>query len=225
MDQLKAIVAVAAAVALAAPGVSAGGTPMLELYTLTNSGGAMYTVTGPHHNLEDEGFNDVTRSICGVGIWFLYEDKDYSRHSTFVHSFVSDSYACEDLDSSQWDRVSSVRYAGLDDITFPTLTMYHDGRQCGGELLVLRDLDTLPDFNDVASSFVVTGDSSWTVYHDSGYGGGGACLEPSNDGGWYGIWDSAEIGLSNDEVSSVRKGCFADKVFKYDPSAHRQERR
>ncbi|XP_037785615.1 uncharacterized protein LOC119581292 isoform X1 [Penaeus monodon] len=99
--------------------------------------------------------------------------------------------------------------------------MYHDANQCGGELLVLRDLDTLLDFNDVASSFVVTGDSSWTVYHDAGYGGGGACLEPSADGGWYGIWTTEEIGMSNGEVSSVRKGCHADKVFKYDPSALR----
>nr|XP_027237731.1 uncharacterized protein LOC113828874 [Penaeus vannamei] len=66
MNRLKALVAVALAVALAGPGVSAGAAPKLELYTLTNSGGAMFTLTGPHHNLADEGFNDVTRSICGV---------------------------------------------------------------------------------------------------------------------------------------------------------------
>ncbi|MDK2413349.1 beta/gamma crystallin-related protein, partial [Aphanizomenon sp. 202] len=111
MNRLKALVAVALAVALAGPGVSAGAAPKLELYTLTNSGGAMFTLTGPHHNLADEGFNDVTRSICGVGVWFLYEDKDYTKHSKFVHTFASATYACENLDSSQWDKVSSVRYA------------------------------------------------------------------------------------------------------------------
>lgn len=55
MDRLKALVAVAAAVALAAPGVSAGAAPMLQLYTLTNSGGAMLTVTGPHFGLGSRG--------------------------------------------------------------------------------------------------------------------------------------------------------------------------
>ncbi|XP_042855286.1 uncharacterized protein LOC122242129 [Penaeus japonicus] len=220
MIQQIALVVWAAAVVFPASMVSGGDAPMLELYTMTNNAGAMYTVTGPHHNLGDEGFNDVTRSICGVGVWFLYEDKDYSHNSKFVHTFASETYACEDLDSTQWDKVSSVRYAGMDDITFPTLTMYHDANQCGGELLVVRDLDTLPDFNDQATSFVVTGTSSWTVYTDSGYGGGGACLEPSSDGGWYGVWNHEEIGMSNDEVSSVRKGCHTDRVFKYDPSAH-----
>ncbi|XP_037785616.1 uncharacterized protein LOC119581292 isoform X2 [Penaeus monodon] len=83
MDRLKAHVAVAAAVALAAPGVSAGAAPMLELYTLTNSGGAMLTVTGLWPG--EQGFIDVTRSICGVGVWFLYEDVDYSERSEFVH--------------------------------------------------------------------------------------------------------------------------------------------
>lgn len=61
-------------------------------------------------------------------------------------------------------QVSSLRYAGMDDIDFPTLTLYHDKNQCGGEFLVLRDTDSLPDFNDKTTTFAVTGSSSWTVY-------------------------------------------------------------
>lgn len=96
----------------------------------------------------------------GVAIREREKKRETGREGLLTLSFLYNSPS-----SPSSHQVSSVRYAGVEDITFPTLTMYHDANQCGAELLVLRDMDALlSDFNDDASSFVVTGNSSWTVY-------------------------------------------------------------
>merc|ERR1719495_1539687 len=213
-----AVLVVAAAMVSGAWG---GPAPFLEMYTATGSGGAMLNVTSAQPDLKDAGFNDVTKSVCGIGLWFMYEDHDYSHWSKFEKTFASPTRTCMDLDSSQYNKVSSVRYVGLDDIDFPALTLYDDKDQEGGELLVVRDLDSLPHFGDKASSFAVVGPSSWTLYHDSHFEGGTACLVPSEVDGWfYGVWQDEDIEMNNDEVSSVRKGCHTDRVFKYQVPEH-----
>lgn len=43
--------------------------------------------------------------------------------------------------------------------------MYYHGDHKGPEYLVVRDIDFVRDvFEDVASSFVITGSSAWTVH-------------------------------------------------------------
>merc|ERR1719167_280153 len=209
-------------VAAVVGGVLGGEAPYLEMYTGSDSSGAMLKVTSAIEDLKDVGFGDVTRSVCGVGLWFMYEDAHYGKGSKWEQTFASPTRICMNLDSSRRDKVSSVRYAGLDDIDFPTLTMYEHNELEGSELLVVRDLDILPGgFNDKASSFAITGSSAWTIYHDDTYGGGSTCLQPAEDNGWYyGTWFEDDVDMNNDEVSSVKKGCHSDRVLKYQIPEH-----
>ncbi|XP_047471692.1 uncharacterized protein LOC125027057 [Penaeus chinensis] len=191
--------------------------PTLQLFTQTNSKGAVLTINRPYHNLGDVGFDDVTQSICGFGLWFLYANEGFSKKSDFVLQFASPSRHCKDLEFSQRDKVTSARYAGTEDFTHQTLTLYKDENQCGDEILVLKDNHYISHFNDEATSFAVTGNSNWTLYDDADFGGDSACLIPFDDAGWYyGVWN--EVGLGNDVVSSVKKGCHSDNIVKYDPT-------
>ncbi|XP_027228509.1 uncharacterized protein [Penaeus vannamei] len=116
--------------------------------------------------------------------------------------------------------VSSARYAGTQDIYEDSLTMYFHGDHKGPEYLVVRDIDFLREvFEDVASSFVITGSSSWTVHEHPDMTGKSACMEPTQQGNWfYGIFDVADLhGFGNDMVSSVSKGCNSENIFKYVP--------
>lgn len=152
--------------------------PYLTLYSERNSQGTSFTLKRGSHYIRN--FDDKAKSICGVGVWFLYEDPDYAEKSTFVREFAFGVRTCQDLDSSMSSLVSSARYAGTQDIYEDSLTMYFHGDHKGPEYLVVRDIDFLREvFEDVASSFVITGSSSWTVHEHPDMTGKSACMEPT----------------------------------------------
>merc|ERR1711962_696925 len=66
---------------LVASVLSVEATPFLELYTLTDAGGAMINLTDYNHDLSLIGFDNMIQSVCGQGVWLLYEDRNYNGES------------------------------------------------------------------------------------------------------------------------------------------------
>jgi len=69
---------------------------------------------------------------------------------------------------------------------------------------------------DEASSFIVTGPSAWTLYSEDYYEGIAICIEPYpiGDGMYSGAYDVDDLGMPNNVLSSVRKGCHTTNVYK-----------
>nr|XP_045606690.1 gamma-crystallin D-like [Procambarus clarkii]XP_045606691.1 gamma-crystallin D-like [Procambarus clarkii] len=196
---------------------AACGPPFLELYEERAHQNLLVNLTADTSELTNYG--DRTKSICGVGLWFLFEDPDYTVKSDFILDFSYGEYSCQDLDTASMDRVSSVRHAGAFDVCMDTLMLYHDKLQAGAQYLVFIDTENLDGvFNDVTTSLAITGVSCWTIYKDAGYSGTAACICPYDYDGWsYGLYEVSDINFPNDRVSSVRKGCHSRRVLKYSP--------
>merc|ERR1711970_611072 len=187
----------------------------LEVYSGTGQEGASATVYDYNHNLADIGFDDLTSSVCGEGVWILYENMNYnnSHHHGWTQVFASGTYSCDNLPVTRENQASSVRYAGTGDLNDDTLTIYHSHNYGGGEVMFIREEPFLGDYNNEGSSLIITGESSWTVYEHPGYKGDAICLEPYPIGGDYsfGAWNVEDIGMTHNVISSVQKGCFSKK--------------
>merc|ERR1719234_84482 len=169
--------------------VDPSGPSYLELWTQLDGTGASTTIQEYTHDLSDIGFDDLTQSVCGQGFWLLYNWHNYNIGdiNTWTEIFAAASHTCHNLPVTRHGDASSVRFAGTGDI------------------------------NDETSSLLVTGPTAWTVYSHS-YSGNPICLEPSNiNGAYYGAWNVWDIGMPNNAISSIRKGCFAKKTLKYQP--------
>ncbi|CAL4192645.1 unnamed protein product, partial [Meganyctiphanes norvegica] len=107
-------------------------------------------------------------------------------------------------------QASSVRYAGTGNLDDETITIYHSPEYAGGEIMFIREEPFFGDYNNEASSMIITGETPWTVYSDPGYHGDSVCLQPwpIGNGQWFGAWNNRDIGMPNNEISSVQKGCF-----------------
>ncbi|CAL4120098.1 unnamed protein product [Meganyctiphanes norvegica] len=211
----------AAAIILLASVLSAEAVPFLELYTLTNSGGAMLNISDYNHNLETVGFDNMIQSICGQGVWLLYEDRDYNGHSEndwehWTEMFMSGERGCHNLPVTHHGELTSLRYAGPGELAKDSLTLYHGFNWDGAEALFLKDEDNLSDMNNEPSSLVITGCTPWTLYQHYYYEGYAICAEswPIGNGICAGAYDLTDIGMPNNALSSIRRGCYADKTIK-----------
>ncbi|CAL4242754.1 unnamed protein product, partial [Meganyctiphanes norvegica] len=200
--------------------VDPSGPSYLELYTMEGATGASITIEEYTHDLSDIGFDDLVKSVCGQGAWMMYNFHSYNNHhwqDTWTELFISASHSCHDLPVTRHGDVSSVRFAGTGDLQDETLNIYHGMDWSQGEEMFIRDEDWFGDYNNEATSLIITGQSPWTVYEHS-YSGAAICLEPYDYGGaWTGAWNTWDIGMPNNAISSARKGCFAEKVLKFQP--------
>ncbi|CAL4183446.1 unnamed protein product, partial [Meganyctiphanes norvegica] len=200
--------------------VDPSGPSYLELYTVVGGECASTTIEEYTHDLADIGFDDLVKSVCGQGAWLMYNFPSYNMHHyvdawTEFISFAS--HGCHDLPVTRHGEVSSVRFAGTGDLADETITIYHGFEYMRGEEMFIRDEDWFGDYNNEASSLIVTGPSPWTIYEHS-LSGTAICLEPYDIGGSYvGGWDAEDVGMPNNVISSVKKGCFSEKVLKYQP--------
>merc|ERR1712212_438432 len=189
----------------------------LELYTLVGNEGATTTVTEYMHDLSDIGFDNLLQSVCGQGAWIMYEHKNYNHSDWRAWSDVhaSGAKACNDLPVTRHNKVSSIRYAGTGDLADETLTVYHSHAYSGGEIMFIREEPFFGDYNNEGSSIIVTGESAWTLYSGPGYHRVGICVQPwpVGDGYYFGAWSVEDIGMPNNVMSSLQKGCFSEIVL------------
>merc|ERR1719369_1160234 len=104
-----------------------------------------------------------------------------------------------------------------------TWTLYEGTIFTGSEYYGEGDSQDLGPLSYQASSLIVTGKSAWTFYEGRDYSGYRVCVEPNTDhdvganGGVlnYGIFTSVtDVGMTDNSIGSVRKGCWSDKVVK-----------
>ncbi|CAL4183444.1 unnamed protein product, partial [Meganyctiphanes norvegica] len=200
--------------------VDPSGPSYLELYTGEDATGASITIEEYTHDLSVIGFDDLTKSVCGQGVWLLYNYHSYNNYHwqfTWTEFVAFASHDCHNLPVTRHGEASSVRFAGTGDLADETITIYHGFDYTQGEEMFIRDEDWFGDYNNEASSLIVTGPSPWTIYEHS-FSGAAVCLEPYDIGGSYvGGWNAVDVGMPNNVISSVKKGCFAEKTLKYQP--------
>merc|ERR1711970_221468 len=155
------------------------------------------------------GWDNMVQSVCGLGVWLLYENKGYNHdhHHGHGHSwsehFIAPEYKCHNLPSTHHHEMSSTRYVGTGYLDDETVTLYHSWSWEGGEAMFLKSEDDLSDMNDEVSSFIITGASPWTFYEDPYYGGIAICVEPHHVGNdkYVGVYDVNDVGLPNNILS------------------------
>ncbi|KAK7069030.1 hypothetical protein SK128_007343 [Halocaridina rubra] len=111
-----------------------------------------------------------------------------------------------------------MRHVGrMDSINADTFTLYDGDWFTGDQYYGELDQSVLNSFNNLATSVIVTGQSSWTFYAQHDYGGKSFCLPPVNGTSGNEIQLGYSVNLDdngwNNTISSVRKGCFSDFVI------------
>jgi len=196
----------------------------IQLYSGEKQTGASITITEYSHDLSVQGWDDLARSFCAVGVWILYDNPNYNLGHDFFESWsevsINSERGCHEIPATHHGKLSSVRFAGTGDLHDESATLYHGYFHMGGEDLIIRDMDELGDFERQASSMIVTGESQWTVYSEEYYSGISICLEPWNVGNsiYVGSFEVYTIGMPNNVISSIKKGCHATKTIKYIPN-------
>merc|ERR1719244_233832 len=201
---------------LAAAQTGAPAENYLELYTQVEQVGASITITEYQHDLSVLGFDNLARSVCGQGVWILYAGVNYEAHRDGWDDVLAFSdYQCQNLPVTWQNEASSVRYAGTGDLDDETLTVYHGHSYSYGEIMFIREEPFFGDYNNEGSSLIITGESAWTVYSAPGYHGTGICVQPwpIGNGKFMGMWTVEDIGLENNEMSSLQKGCWSSKII------------
>merc|ERR1719370_24233 len=195
----------------------------VRLYTMPGGSGAYYDINDFTYDLESSGFNNIVKSVCGHGLWLLYENAEYASgtlfNSAWTQVFAHYDDTCIDLPQPRQAQLSSLRYSGSGSFDDEILTLYMGRDFTGGEDMLIRSDDNLGEFSNQATSLVITGASPWTVYRDAWYGGVAMCLEPLAIVGadgilYYGAWNVADLGIDNNQISSIQKGCHSSKVIK-----------
>ncbi|XP_018016466.1 uncharacterized protein LOC108673189 [Hyalella azteca] len=172
------------------------------------------------------GFDNVIRSACQTGVWFYYEQVQYNQAPGAVYWMHGIEY-CGNFPLDYADVTSSLRYAGspygLNDDSF---TLYQGQTFTGSEFWGETNSGTLDYMDADGSSLVLTGRSPWTFFTGTQYTGTAVCVYPSTDHDVgsdgtlldLGLFTSmSDLGLPDNSVRSVAKGCFSKKVVRGRP--------
>ncbi|CAL4246913.1 unnamed protein product, partial [Meganyctiphanes norvegica] len=81
----------------------------LRLYTMEDGSGAWYDVDDFTHDLAPTGFSNIVKSVCGHGLWLLYENADYASGTIFngawTQVFAHYDDTCVDLPETRHNQV------------------------------------------------------------------------------------------------------------------------
>ncbi|XP_018022631.1 uncharacterized protein LOC108678686 isoform X2 [Hyalella azteca] len=183
---------------------------------------------GPYHefldyspDLRDQGLDNSIKRVCLTGFWLLYSDYNYSEESSERLGPVHVN-GCEALPPSL--STSSLRYAGspyhLDDSYY---NLYEGIKYRGQEFRGNTNADSLLEFDLRMSSVIICGQSPWTFFTGLQFTGEAVCLYPThiNTGNnislhWNFAQNMSQLGLPDNSIRSVAKGCLTDNVYRGD---------
>jgi hypothetical protein len=192
----------------------------LRAYDGPNQTGASYLFLENSPDLSVQGMDNIIESSHATGLWILYGQTDFSYGPT-CHTAGVDTYSnwtsyCANL-------VSSIRYAGSpyglnDDYYNLYDNEYLEAEELGGN----TDKATLGSFDLRTSSLALSGQSEWTLYTGQNYTGTSVCVVPTeelsgSDGtvmNYVYIRTMAEIGLPDNSVRSIARGCLSERVVR-----------
>ncbi|XP_018026859.1 uncharacterized protein LOC108682240 [Hyalella azteca] len=193
-----------------------------------------YDPDGPYHEFLDyspdlsvQGMDNSIVRICLTGLWLMYSERYYNGTSA-AYDGIND---CHNISSSLSMQVSSLRYPGspygMDDVYY---TLYEGELWTGNEFKGNTNVPTVANLDMNVSSVSISGQSPWTFFTGLQYAGEAVCLYPVNivnDNSIYlhhgGIARLAQLGLPDNSVRSVAKGCLTDNVYRGD-RPHQGER-
>ncbi|XP_018017211.1 uncharacterized protein LOC108673845 [Hyalella azteca] len=187
-------------------------------YSEPYSTGVSYTFTEYVPDLSVVMMDDIIDSVCGTGLWILYDSINYdSNHEVCVYEGVN---GCGTWDTFCWNVGSSLRYAGSPSgINNDYYNLYKGTTLRGEEFRGATDAADLGIFDLTISSLVVTGQSAWTFYEGLNFSGSAVCVYAdqhiSNNGtdlDFIHVLALSEIGLPNNSIRSVKRGCHAERV-------------
>jgi len=159
----------------------------------------------------DERFYDEISSVCGTGLWLLYNENNFANHEKIHYGYhIAMVDGCSELYPEMDNKVRSVRFAG-DTWTLnrPVVNLYEDVNFAGLEYLSHVNMsDVKATFSDT-KSVIVTGTSSWTIYEEAGYTGSCVCMTPSHhvSSGDVSLDYVTAKSLRISGVGSIREGC------------------
>jgi len=184
----------------------------MDCYDYNNQGGDRLHLTDYAPSLRNYNFDNRIESCCFTGIWLLYDLDNYGKGTTnSMDWWAYGNNYCTNVPSAFINRASSARFTGApDDWNYDTINMYFNEYFIGDEEFTYNDTPML-NYDNRAQSIVVTGCHPWTIYEYDSYRGYSMCLYPESTvkctPGFYSTRQS--LGRLANQVSSVRKGCYA----------------
>ncbi|XP_018028087.1 uncharacterized protein LOC108683296 [Hyalella azteca] len=185
-----------------------------------------YDPDGPYHEFLDyspdlsvQGLDGYIKRVCVTGQWLMY----YERYYSVLRSIYNGINQCFNTSSSY--PVSSLRYAGspygLDDVYY---NLYEGEEWTGNEFKGNTNAPTVANLDMNVSSLSISGQSPWTFFTGLQYAGVAVCVYPDytiNDDGIYlhhnrisKIGLTQDLGLPDNSIRSVAKGCLTDNVYR-----------
>jgi hypothetical protein len=197
----------------------------LDCFDYTNQGGERLRAIDYIPALYLNNFDNRISSCCFTGIWLIYADEDYNeRNAGAANWWAYGNNYCSNVPAAFDNQASSLRFTGAPDgWEFDVLNLYFNDFFIGGEEYLYNDAAQL-NYDNRARSVIVTGCSAWTLYQYNNYQGERLCVWPSNTAACYpGFYTTSQsLGLLAGQVSSARKGCYAQRSVmpdNYDPEA------
>ncbi|XP_018007393.1 uncharacterized protein LOC108665176 isoform X2 [Hyalella azteca] len=189
-------------------------------YAGLNQTGAHYQFTEYMPDLSVVQMDNTIESSCGVGYWLLYDEVDYDPLTNETECHFR-PYECGNWSPQCQNMVSSLRYAGspygLNDDYY---NLYEGTIFRGKEFRGNTNAADLGDLDMAVSSLIVTGQSAWTFYTDVNLTGSDVCVY-ADEHYTYGtidldyalVQDMEKLGLPDNSIRSVARGCLSDRVL------------
>jgi len=164
-------------------------------------------------NLDTSHWNNAIYSVKVTGTWLFYDHDNYNTGSNASMEYVSDvnQYSCHHLNSTG-GKLTSVRSAGdKNDYRLNSLTLYKEEYFQDQEEFTNGDLAYVKLRQH--KSLIVTGNSTWTLYDQPGYGGNAICVNcvyPEPPTSFKPLFISNivdELKVPFNSIRSIRLGC------------------
>ncbi|XP_018013012.1 uncharacterized protein LOC108670071 isoform X2 [Hyalella azteca] len=194
-------------------------------------------LSGIHHqftkytpDLSAVQMDNTIESSCGTGLWLLYDATNYALDSSAVCLWHAVNY-CSNWAAYCQNMVSSVRYAGSPHgLNNDYYNLYEGTSFRGDEFRGDEDAAQLGDLDLAVSSLIVTGQAAWTFYTGLDFTGATVCVyadETNTNSGidldFARIENLSELGLPDNSIRSVARGCFSERVVGAAPRSHAGE--
>ncbi|XP_037798371.1 uncharacterized protein LOC119593494 [Penaeus monodon] len=177
-------------------------------------------------NLLTSNFDNAISSVYQTGMWLYYENVEYNQASGRVY-WVHGIEISVDFPQEYSNMCSSLKFVGSPDyMNVDTWTVFEGPIFTGSEYYGEADAANLGSLTDQGSSIILTGTSPWTFYDGNSWTGSSLCLYPNTDQDTgsqgqvlnYGIYpDVKDLGITDNTIGSVRKGCWSKNVVKVEP--------
>ncbi|XP_018013013.1 uncharacterized protein LOC108670071 isoform X3 [Hyalella azteca] len=193
-------------------------------------------LSGIHHqfteytpDLSTVQMDNTIESACGTGFWLFYDATNYAMDSISCSWHLVNH--CGNWSTYCQNMVSSLRYAGSPHgLNNNYYNLYEGTSFRGEEFRGDEDAAQLGDLDLAVSSLIVTGQAAWTFYTGLDFTGATVCVyadETTTNSGidldFARIENLSELGLPDNSIRSVARGCFSERVVGAAPRSHAGE--